>query len=327
MAKIDLEKFICSFIERTQNLHLITEIQDVLKDQGFEYKDGQIVETEYHCTGIGTPKEEEGVLKELLPTTEEEIPHKPKFKAGDWVVSKDGKVWQITGLNKNYYQVVGINSTNSYFTIENQDQMHLWTIQDAKNGDVLAYSDSRHTWICIFKEIKNDRICDYCSYNENGDEIGFYPRSNWNYGKVLKYSPATQEQRKLFFEKMAKAGYKWDAEKKELRKIQKPDHGNTNGTNSIKFEAEPEEQLTEFEKQFLEYMFHPNTAPTIMRACCQKLLSLARKQIVEEVDVEGMVEIYRKTPEEGSGFEFPVACMVRAYRQSILDTLKKIKEL
>lgn len=43
------------------------------------------------------------------------------------------------------------------------------------------------------------------------------------------------------------------------------------------------EELTEFEKQFEEYMYHPNTDIDIIKNCCKKLLSLARKEFVAEM--------------------------------------------
>ena len=45
------------------------------------------------------------------------------------------------------------------------------------------------------------------------------------------------------------------------------------------------------------------------------------------ISVAYMVSKYASTPEQGNkGFGKPINCMVRAYRQGILDTLKKIKE-
>ena len=38
---------------------------------------------------------------------------------------------------------------------------------------------------------------------------------------IIHYSPATKEQRDLLFQKMREAGYEWNEEKKELRKIEK----------------------------------------------------------------------------------------------------------
>ncbi len=44
-----------------------------------------------------------------------------------------------------------------------------------------------------------------------------FPSKAWTSVKDVK--PATKEQRNLLFAKMREAGYQWDADKKELRKI------------------------------------------------------------------------------------------------------------
>lgn len=90
---------------------------------------------------------------------------------------------------------------------------HPWTIQDAKDGDVLA----EHETIVLFKEIEGQNIRCYCTYHY----LGFNPdlRVDTLHNKNA-YSPATQEQRDLLFQKMEEAGYKWDSEKKELKKIE-----------------------------------------------------------------------------------------------------------
>lgn len=85
---------------------------------------------------------------------------KPKFKVDDWVVNKFGNVWHIDSINKKNYQVSNGNEYN-YFPISKQDEMHLWSIEDAKDGDVLA----AHECLVIFKEIEGLNIRCYCTYH------------------------------------------------------------------------------------------------------------------------------------------------------------------
>ena len=73
----------------------------------------------------------------------------PKFHEGDWVVNKFGDSWYIDNLDKKNYQVSDGKGNYNYFPISKQDEMHLWTIQDAKDGDVLAASEC----YVVFKEI------------------------------------------------------------------------------------------------------------------------------------------------------------------------------
>ena len=92
-----------------------------------------------------------------------------------------------------------------------------WTIQDAKDGDVLYSLDSCQPF--IYKERKPfEQATAYCGINKYGK---FFV---WNTKDCIivleKYVPATKEQRDLLFQKMKEAGYEWDAEKKELKKIE-----------------------------------------------------------------------------------------------------------
>jgi hypothetical protein len=60
----------------------------------------------------------------------------PKFKVGDWVVNKFGDVWHIDSFDKKNYQVSNGDKYN-YFPISKQNEMRLWSIQDAKDGNAL----------------------------------------------------------------------------------------------------------------------------------------------------------------------------------------------
>jgi len=131
----------------------------------------------------------------------------PKFKVGDWVTNSIETV-QITGYDIDYgYQVDYKSNLQHRDTDIIEKEYHLWTIQDAKDGDVLVFDDI----IMIFKSIKTactantyilycDRIAvdDWCDFGHNAH-------------------PATKEQRDLLFNKMKDAGYEWDVEKKELK--------------------------------------------------------------------------------------------------------------
>ena len=87
----------------------------------------------------------------------------------------------------------------------------LWTIQDAKDGDVLDANGAPF----IYKKHNKDYVYFYCGVNLGGYFIEADRIDTWdNNNKVY---PATKEQRDLLFKKMAEAGYEWDAEKKETK--------------------------------------------------------------------------------------------------------------
>ena len=101
------------------------------------------------------------------------------------------------------------------------EECRLWTIQDVKDGDIICYRDE----ISLYKhDIKNctkqettfGGFIYYCCY----DGKRFITDSFYLLTKQdeMDIHPATKEQRDLLLQKMKEAGYKWDTEKKELKK-------------------------------------------------------------------------------------------------------------
>jgi hypothetical protein len=146
----------------------------------------------------------------------------PKFKKGDWVILTAGELsttLQIVNvdINKKRYWF----NDNSYLPIVDEECLHHWTIQDAKDGDVLVTIDTVHPFIykgCLDSNHPDSPVA-YCGIDTEGD---FYT-SGCYWWTDEKIQPSTKEQRGILFQKMKEAGYEWDAEKKELNKIeQKP---------------------------------------------------------------------------------------------------------
>lgn len=130
--------------------------------------------------------------------------------------SEDSRIWFKKGIaylgNDILKCDLGVDP-NDY-----QDYFRIWTIHDARNGDILAWDDSQ--CIALFKNIE-----DKLSFNGHGCVghcTGVF-EAGWSYHDIEGAHPATKEQHDILFAKMKEAGYKWDAEKKELKKIeQKP---------------------------------------------------------------------------------------------------------
>jgi len=138
----------------------------------------------------------------------------PKFKVGDFIVN-DYCIGKVIELTNDAYLL----DTGQGVPFSCEHNAHLWTIQDAKDGDVLATLD----YILIFKEfLKNDGGISYCHYDFGAGNPQFIwsEDKNWYFGKEAIVYPATKEQRDLLFQKMKEAGYEWDAEKKEVKKIE-----------------------------------------------------------------------------------------------------------
>lgn len=74
-----------------------------------------------------------------------------------------------------------------------------WTINDAKDGDVLA----AHECLVLFKKLDGLNIKCYCTYHFMGHQ-SFYVDTLQNKDA---FHPATKEQRDLLFQKMKEAGY------------------------------------------------------------------------------------------------------------------------
>ena len=151
----------------------------------------------------------------------------PKFKVGDWIV-QGCNILKIRCVGDEYYCFETVGGYVDDMLVSEIDSLyHLWTIQDAEDGDVLATKN----FIFIFKNIDDGNgVHYYCHYeiskheDDNQFDIALPQSLMGRVGNsIIHYSPATKEQRDALFAAMKESGYEWDAEKKELRKIeQKP---------------------------------------------------------------------------------------------------------
>lgn len=184
--------------------------------------DGRLSYGEGECT-LFPSKDQRDWSKFLAPWYKKEPEH--KFHVGQYIT--DGYVGgQITSIEDNYpcYKILdfmgGINTTIP-FTL--QENYHLWTIQDAKDGDVLCCKSG---WMCIFKSLNNhtNTFSSYCFMDSDkyffnsGSECHTLDKKfiNAYNGEI---HPATKEQRDLLFQKIKEAGYKWNDETKTLEKL------------------------------------------------------------------------------------------------------------
>lgn len=155
---------------------------------------------------------------EQKPTTDKV---EPKFHVGDWVVQENIGVYKVIEICESWYEVVDSENNHYSISFDNEYMCRRWTIQDAKSGDVLYSLDSKRPF--IFKHRKPYEQAEvYCGIN-------IYDKFFvWNTKDCIittdKYIPATKEQRDILFQKMKEAGFIWNDEKKELKKIEPKFH-------------------------------------------------------------------------------------------------------
>lgn len=137
-----------------------------------------------------------------------------KFHEGDWITNSKLLVGQITSFDGEYYRYM-CDGLEQPLHISNAHKWHLWTIKDAKDGDVLADNYGIYIFNCFDSLDDKLFICKY-AYN--------YSRKVFEVGEMLcsktDVYPATKEQRDTLMKAMADAGYTFNFEKKELKKIE-----------------------------------------------------------------------------------------------------------
>lgn len=153
----------------------------------------------------------------------------PNFKTGDWIITDKNHVWFVdkdcstTGYLYRLIAPHGKVEVGEYEAVDAHSR--LWTIQDAKDGDVLVLNgfSKEYKWIGIFKALTSDTsFSSHCHYNcgmcEFVTDIARCTKHGIKYNDIR---PATNEERDILFAKMKEAGYEWDAEKKELKEFPK----------------------------------------------------------------------------------------------------------
>ena len=93
---------------------------------------------------------------------------------------------------------------------------------EPKEGDVITCTRSNCTYTFILKYLRGDIAYSYAVLLDNG----ILRDNDWS--KYENPHPATEEEKKLLFDKLKEEGYEWDAKKKEIIKVKwKPKAGET----------------------------------------------------------------------------------------------------
>lgn len=202
------------------------------KDGSFCEKNYDLMHIKYAETIYPSTKEQRNTLmkamtdaryifdfeKKEMKRIEQKV--EPKFHPGGWIIRNN----QHTGIPIQVIEFKGYyccELNGEVFALSPNDvhnNFHLWTIQDAQDGDVLLEEETGEPF--IYNGNRAIYFSDYflgahCGiYNGEFNPLG----NNHHWGK--NSCPATKEQRDLLFRKMKEDGYEWDFEKKEPKKIE-----------------------------------------------------------------------------------------------------------
>lgn len=164
-----------------------------------------------------TCKEEQRERKENC--NEEDKPE-PKFKVGDWITNK-GHSYLIASIDyeqgRYLFEIGGYTheQLNWEYIYSADEKYHLWTIADAKPGDVLI---SQYNKPFIYNGNHNhSHIGFYCGISVE-DRINVSSIRCCCWTENVNIHPATKVQRELLFRKMRENGYYWNRDTKTIAK-------------------------------------------------------------------------------------------------------------
>lgn len=196
----------------------------------------------------------------------------PKFKEGEWIIHHGTEnIYQVVAIIDNQYQL----KYGDNYTIQNCADVdrcaRLWDItKDAKDGDFLVWGKKKRPF--IFKGLDKfhpEYPVAYCGIDCDGT---FGVCTGYGWWTDEECSPATLEQRRELEKAIANAGYRWDAEKRELIKVE-------------------QKELTKFESRLCEILDcamrnpvdNPNTIIfDVKKKLAPELLDIARDIIAKE---------------------------------------------
>lgn len=205
-----------NYSDDTTKMFSLNDIDEIIEKMSEEQQKGEqkVSYTTLVETGNGNIK---ALVTEEIPIDKVE----PKFHEGEWIISNNNKsIYQVIEVKRGIY-VVRDNADNKeyHIGIESCERTgRLWTIKDAKDGDLIYVSTEEKGIQAIFHEYKNDTIFFHCYLCGDFVQGGYMP-----IGSVELVYPLQKTHHKRFFEKMHVAGYTFDFESKELKEIeQKP---------------------------------------------------------------------------------------------------------
>lgn len=118
------------------------------------------------------------------------------------------------------------NESFYFFNLNDTHYFRPWEIADAKHGDIIIFNKNKMLMYRALKSIDTDTaIIEPICYISISDNVARFEITEKGVGTLSynKYSikPATEEEKKTFFNIMAENGYVWDADKKDIVNVKK----------------------------------------------------------------------------------------------------------
>jgi len=226
----------CDYIELSELDKLLSEKQDEQNHNGKKwiYEDVYLKEREQLYQDDINEVLENPQKYGLEKSADKGNKVEPKFKVGDWVIINNDKIdldlisfdyldlnspLLITdfGIDGQHYKVEDVNGKSDYPRMEFiENRYHLWTLEDAKDGDVLTHSKpTSDDFDYIFIYNKTSLLQAYGYYSKKEDRAFVEDRSHycpWNMDEVIM--PATKKQRDFLRSKLRVIHFKWDSKNK-----------------------------------------------------------------------------------------------------------------
>lgn len=150
-----------------------------------------------------------------------------RFKPGDIIVNDEtGKVFDVINIIDGEYIIIEHGNDIATFgkIPATQDKYHLWSINDAKDGDIL----STHNFVFIFKEINSEgEVKYYCAnekYLHEGDTTTSHVANEYSVMGTIsttEYRLAGWAEINELFTKMKEDGHKFLGPQKGVVEIRK----------------------------------------------------------------------------------------------------------
>lgn len=214
-------------------------------------KDSEWFKKTHEGMSISDDENVDGDMKE----TEHTI--KPKFNEGDWITNGD-YTWKVIKVEQFDYILQSQDGNIVDDTISYVDkQFHSFTVKDAKDGDVLCtYECGTPKIVFILKGTpkKHYALGYHCYYNIMYPHFGPDSEKGCLAPNDEDVKPATKEQRDTLERAITNAGYTFNFEKKELKKIkQKPQRMVSAEAKEALYDKPTDEEMkellrTEYEK-------------------------------------------------------------------------------